>query len=388
MSTTNKNSESTERDYPGIDFPNVIEGVAGDFASLYSNYLESPPEFFSTCFLTCLGNVISGFVTLESELSPQPRIYLVITGESADDRKSTAINKTFDFFQEVDPYMSICRGVGSAEGLQSQLDENSNSILALDEFKQFVSKSRIDSSVLLPCVNTLFESNSYANRTKQSSIVLENVHLSMIAASTLDTFESMWDSSFTNIGFNNRLFLVPGSSTKKIAFPKMIPEVLKIPIKDKLNQILGVLDSSTPPLRIPMDNDAAQLYEDWYRNFSRSIHTKRIDTYSLRFMILFAVNENKFIVDKEIVEKVILLMDWQLKMRQIYDPIDADNVIAKMEGKIRRQLSNQDLTDRELKQKTHYHRVGTHIYNYAIKNLENSDEIYYDRDTDRWVLIE
>ena len=34
-------------------FPEIYSGVAGEFSELYSNYLESPREFFYMTFLTC-----------------------------------------------------------------------------------------------------------------------------------------------------------------------------------------------------------------------------------------------------------------------------------------------------------------------------------------------
>ena len=53
--------------------------------------------------------------------------------------------------------IDYCLGVNSAEGLQKQLEERNKLLLCFDEFKLFVSKCSIQSSVLLPCVNTLFE---------------------------------------------------------------------------------------------------------------------------------------------------------------------------------------------------------------------------------------
>ena len=142
-----------------LEFPSeVISGAAGEFANLYSQYLEVPRHFFFMSFLTCLGSLVADQLTLASELDPQPRLYTLLLGESGDDRKSTAISKTVNFFQETSAGFPVCWGVGSAEGLQKKLERGKKLVLCLDEFKQFISKCKIDSSVLLPCVNTLFES--------------------------------------------------------------------------------------------------------------------------------------------------------------------------------------------------------------------------------------
>ena len=170
-----------------LDFPrSVISGAAGTYAGVYADTLESPVQFFYISYLTCLGSAISGKVWMGSELYTQPRMYTLLLGESADDRKSTAIKKTTSLF---DGMIDVCHGVGSAEGLQRVLDDKPSVVLCLDEFKAFVGKATIQSSVLLPCVNTLFEDNKYSNVTQKSHITIENAHLSLLAASTVDTYE-------------------------------------------------------------------------------------------------------------------------------------------------------------------------------------------------------
>ncbi|UCF01628.1 MAG: hypothetical protein JSV14_14870 [Deltaproteobacteria bacterium] len=147
-----------------LEFPNwIIAGAAGDFANLYASYLEPPIHFFYTAFLTCLGSVLAKTLTLASELQPQPRMYVIFLGESADDRKSTAIVKTVDFFKIAVSEFAVCWGVGSAEGLQKRLKQDGKLLLCFDEFKSFVGKCQAQGSVLLPCVNTLFELNHYEN---------------------------------------------------------------------------------------------------------------------------------------------------------------------------------------------------------------------------------
>ena len=206
-------------------FPaSVMSGVAGAFADLFSSYTESPVQFYYFAFLTCLGNILSERITIESQISPQPRFYTLLLGESADDRKSTAIDQTVKFFQmALADKVNVCHGVGSAEGLQKRLEKSNRLLLCFDEFKSFISKCKIDGSVLLPCVTTLFEANKYESRTKTSEITLENVYLSLLAASTVNTYENVWISTFTDIGFNNRLFLVTGRGERRFSIPPKIP---------------------------------------------------------------------------------------------------------------------------------------------------------------------
>jgi hypothetical protein len=123
----------------GATFPmSVMTGAAGDFAHLYSSYMEVPKQFLYMSFLTCLGSVLSDKLTIDSEIRPQPRLYLVLLGESADDRKSSAISKTVYFFKDAIGGFEVCWGVGSAEGLQKKMEGNKQLLLAYDEFAALV----------------------------------------------------------------------------------------------------------------------------------------------------------------------------------------------------------------------------------------------------------
>jgi hypothetical protein len=388
-----------ERNHPGVNdqtppgrphqalrFPEeAITGVAGRFARLYGHHLEAPVHFFFMCFLTCLGSVLGKMLTLATEINPQPRLFTIILGESADDRKSTAIKKTVQFFKSTMESFPICWGVGSAEGLQKRLLQSNSLLLCLDEFKQFVGKCRIEASVLLPCVNTLFESNDYESWTKKSEICLQDVYLSMLAASTIQTYERTWDSSFTDIGFNNRLFLVPGSGEKKHSFPNKVPDHKIEALKE---EVAKVLKHASYNQELDLTDEAKERFHQWYLNLDRSIHAKRLDAYALRLMALLAVNELKSAVDTETANKVLAICDWQLEVRQIHDPIDADNETAKMEEKIRRVLKREPRTDRELKQYTHAKKTGLWVYNRARQNLLSASEIQWRKEIKKYVFNE
>ncbi len=361
------------------DFPaEVMTGAAGAFAHLYGSYMESPRPFFYMSYLTCLGGYLSGSLTIDSELRAQPRLFTLLLADSADDRKSTAITKTTSFFRESIADFDICRGVGSAEGLQARLEgTNKKLLLSFDEFMAFVGKCKIESSVLLPCVNTLFEENDHESRTKKNTVLLNNAHLSILAASTIATYERTWSPAFTDIGFNNRLWLVTGKGGRLFSCPRMIPEESKRLARSKLS---AVLDHAAKHPVMVIEDAARGLYDDWYLTRPATIHGKRLDTYALRLMSLLAVNDLKPEVDVETVEKVIKLCDHQHDVRQLHDPVDADNVVAKLEEKIRRVLKAKgQANNRELKRALHTSQTGLWFYNTALENLTKAKEVAFDK---------
>ncbi len=378
-------------------FPaDIISGVAGDFARLYSNHMEPPIEFFYMSFLTCLGNVLADRLTLASEIQPQPRMYTVLLGESADERKSTAIQKVTKFFEEFfgdsiaeslrecGYYFCVSWGVGSAEGLQKVLEEANKILLGIDELKAFVGKCKTPGSVLLPCVNTLFEKNESDNRTKTTNVALRDVYLSVLAACTAKTYEEIWDSTFTAIGFTNRLFIVPGRGRKRFSIPRQIPVEKKTLVMCHLN---GMIHLAEQIRMLPITENARNKYDQWYMNLESSVHTKRLDTYALRLMSLLAVNDFKAEVDEETVDKVLALANWQLAVRRQYDPIDADTIVAKLEEKVRRYLSIKGpLTERDLRRSTNADKAGIWAFRMATQNLLAVGDIVFDSANKLWKL--
>lgn len=406
-----KQQEYYNTKYHTSNFPyNIIDGLAGEFTEIYCNRLEVPPEFMYVSFLTCLGSLLAKSVTITTEIKPQPRLYVLLLGQSAEERKSTAIEKTIDFFnyalkrykenqqpfqkeEQSYPQLNTCLGVGSAEGLAKKIKTENTLLLCYDEFKSFISKAKIRNSALLQCVNSLFESNRYENQISKSHIIIDDGKLSLLAASTIQTYEAAWDPSFTAIGFNNRLFIVPGSAQREYS----IPPKISIENKDRLsNGLYKILEFIGEFREFNITEGARELFHNWYMSRTLSIHSKRLDGYALRFMELLAINKMANTIDESIVNNVVELMDWQFKVRQLYDPIDADNISARMEEKIRRALSHRDektddlipLTDRELKQKTNANRTGLYFYRLAIKNLEIAKEIAFNGRIKLWSLME
>jgi hypothetical protein len=368
----------------------VMTGAAGYFANVYGSVIEAPEHFLFMAYLTCLGAVLSKRLTIKSELQTQPRLYVALVGESATDRKSTTLKIADNHFRSVVDQFSSCWGVGSAEGLQKMMKKNQEddlpgTILILDELKSFVNKCKIESSILLPTVNTLFESNRFESHTKNKSIEIENAHLCILAASTLNTYERIYTPAFIDIGFPNRVFLVTGTAKRQFSFPEKVDQSDTDVMKSNLREVLRHA-GNCPEFNITAE--AKEMFHKWYLNLESSVHARRLDGYALRFMILLAANNMKDEIDVETVNHAIALCDWQLEIRKMHDPVDADSEIAKMEERIRRALNQGPLKDRELKQKTGAYRSGLWVYNSALKNLQKGQEIGWDKKNKQWFWAE
>ena len=361
-----------------LDFPAIMSGVAGDFARIYGEHLEPPDHFFYMSYLTIFGLYVSDRLFLNSQRKPAPRLYTILLGESGDTRKSTAMEETERHFREfIEPgSMAICRGAASGEGLGKLLKKVQKVLLYYDELKVFVNKCNIKQSTLLMAANTLFEATRYENQTSRDPFIIDHGLISMLAASTTDTYAGLFDPKFLDIGFNNRLFLVPGDSDKCFPVPVPVPN-------DQIHRLYGQLQNRLKliknTLAMPIDRDAGERWADFYRQIKGSSpYSKRLDTYGLRLMPLLALNDLKETVDLEIIEKVITLIEWQHIVRRVYDPIDAADKTARMEENIRRALKLKPQWEhRALQRKVNYNRHGLWVWEMAKQNLIKNKELCF-----------
>jgi hypothetical protein len=96
-------------------------------------------------------------------------------------------------------------------------------------------------------------------------------------------------------------------------------------------------------------------------------------------MAIMALNQQRTQVDEDIVERAIALCNWQLGVRKLYDPVCADGVVAKLEGKIRNQLEARGpMNQRELRQRTNADRSGLFYFKNALKNLQQAGDILFE----------
>jgi len=328
-------------------FPyHVISGLAGDFAGIYSSYIEAPREALYFAYLTFLGNEICDLVRLDTELNAPPRLYTVIIGETAETRKSTAIEKARELFLCCNPDTNVCNGVGSAEGLAravnavrgSRRNNQNNIILYLDEITHLTQKMKGENSTLLPCANSLFGGNRYESATRDKHTLIENINLSILGASTIPTYESMFTTAMKDLGFINRLWVVPVKGGRRFALPKRIDERVKDQMVVDLRDTLERIRRNRAGMVISIPANSEKQFADWYMTTEQTTYANRVDSYSLRLMSLLAVNEGRDTVDDSILSKVLDLCNWQIKGRQQFEPVNANNPYAKMEEKIRRYL--------------------------------------------------
>jgi hypothetical protein len=367
-----------------LDFPaGAMIGAAGDFARAYSEVVESPASYLFFAFLTALGALVGDRVALKGITRNPARLFTVLLGPTGLARKSTAMKLVLAFFAKVFTEFSVIRGVGSAEGLAKVIQDRklTNALLYLDELRAFVDKAKIDGSVLLALVNSLFEDSCAENHTKSHSIELQNVHLSLLSACTLETFSHIFDRNFMAIGFPNRLLLVLDDAKDRKPVPGEVAPEIEISLAGKLATILRDLASysAANPLLVGLTPEAETIWAEFYNALPRTMAAVRLDQIALRIAMLLAISSGKHEIDAEVIQATIDIARWELAIREEYLPLEASNAIAAMEQKIRQKLKTRGpLRERDLKRLTNANRDGIWVFDTARENLERANEIVFD----------
>ena len=369
-----------------LSFPrSAMIGSLGELAIELGRDNEVPEEFLFADALTVAGAIMSGRFTLDLGLESDTRLYTVTVGESADTKKTTAQTKVIKFFRQLNlPEWNTCYGVGSAEGLAKALSKDCRVVLAIDELKQVLQKTQIRGSVLLPMITSLYERIDYENQTKDASISLDEGRLAILANSTLDTFESLWDHEAQAIGLVNRMFLVTNAGKARVAWPrspaKAILENLSLRIREQL--------TNPPPAPYLITPEAEAIWTKWYEALPKDEFVKRLDGLGFRLMPILTATCDKLEVDAEVITAVTNLLNYELEVRKVLHPIDADNAIAKLEQKIVRQVSSNEnfYTRRELARAIHADRAGYWRFRTALDNMEKNNSVYLNPTTKRYVI--
>jgi len=199
-------------------------------------------------------------------------------------------------------------------------------LLAYDELRAFFDKTRIEASTLLPLVISLFGQHDWDNRSKTKALSVRGARLSFLGCCTTDTYQHVFSSEAIAIGLPNRLFIVNADAKPRVAWPVRPSEAKLNKLRRELQTLLAKL-----PATLKASAEAKEEWGKWYMSLPASEHARRLDTIGFRLMPLLAFSSGKETVDVEIVQDVIAIVNYELRILAVNDPIDADNAITRME---------------------------------------------------------
>ena len=374
--------------YKNFDTKMMI-GQGKEFAEdLVGVFKEFPVQWVYFSWLTCFGSMISDKVVL-ANLETRPNLFTFLMGSSSS-RKSTVGQKVIDGFRQI-PGFNICHGVGSEIGLGRQLNRKKNMLLFQDEIRQLYSKASISSSCLLSSCNTLFEKTEYENEVGKASnsMVVSAGYLSILGCSTPETYQEMTTQAVRDMGFDNRVFLVPGSS-KRIGIPEKdgyrIFDKNEAVINDIMTMIENIMEKNRHGKKlIRFDPDVYRgIYLPFYRNEIETLgddnNIKRLESYTIKLAILLALSQQKVVIDEITLNKAIDTIRWEAKVRDQCNPTPFKNDVADYENRISkymRQNRGSAVFVSKLKHVNRYkiQQTGSGPFLRALENLTDTETI-------------
>jgi hypothetical protein len=381
-------------------------GLAHEFASLFAGRSDAPYPFLYLSFLTAFAAAISPYVTVDAGFSSmRVGLYTVLIGASHGGRKTVSRQWALELFEGLESpwntHLYIPESVpGSEVGLvkAAKKAEGKPMFLNPDEFSELTGKMNIKGSVLTEHLNKLFDAQRIGSISKTFDVEAR-VEFSLLSATT----DTLWMESFTSntmqVGFLNRLFVVPAYRTEHRQSAQTPDSAAAAEVRTRVARALRRV--AQVPVRLEMSPEALVTFEAWSlrcqktpsdgKGTPKMIYHEawaRLETYVKRIAASLTVAGWGRLSSDVAVDPVIdplsmtiacALADWEFQARLWSKPIHADNPYAVREIQLRRYLrrvlpkKGQQVNKRDVQQ--HFSHWGETAFNWALSSMAKGEEI-------------
>jgi Bifunctional DNA primase/polymerase, N-terminal/Primase C terminal 1 (PriCT-1) len=379
-----------------------------DFATICGANNLIPKEFFLESIKTIVGAVCGHRITPFQAPSQEARFYTVFIGPGGGGKSSASKWATELFIGtglvgsvgQTGGYMNIGVAQGtfsSASALiKNGFSKHDRILMVYDEITALIEKCAIPGSGLsyMDEINRMYESTMNAPQgivkdDKIGSAPSRSLHLSILGCTTPERWDNGFSRSETDgSGFFQRLNIISNSSEERVA--KLAEPDLTV-LRDRFVKKIQPLEyqkavvMSTP--------EADEMLEQWFQSKQEKWRrlpgevTGRIQVLIHRNVshLAWLLSGNvvvpnpekpnepiEVLCDEDIMEKAIALAEYELFVRPLHRPIEADNPWAKVECLIRRHMikhGTNPVLRGKLSRAINANRYGVKMFNDAIKNL-------------------
>jgi len=358
-------------------FPqDCVVGSLGDCARVLAEGTEIPVEGIFASLLTFTGAIAEGQLSFAHRFFCSTRLYTVLVGQSASSKKSSSVKAARDHVVDQMPEfgkLKSCEGVGSGEGLLNVLAEFKNTVLIYDEILTLFQKMKIESSSLLGGLNTLYEHHRWENKLKDKRVTekVENANLSLLGCTTDDSFGRLMTKEQIDLGLPNRLFIVNMARKPRQADPPFCNQQELNAARHRLGLQLASL-----PKHFEFSPEGRRLWSEWYTNLPDIAEVRRLDNIGLRLLPILVLTTDRKEADEEIVRTLLKILDYALRVRQAYQPLEANSKYAECEQEVMNVLRRSGpLSYRNLQQFAHGSRHGTDMFKKVLRELEADGQV-------------
>lgn len=380
----------------GIDVPFVEDPIpefpqiSGSIADLCSVLAPDIPYAFKTmAAITRIGLSLSDKVFLHGEPWLQPRFYTVLIGKRWTG-KGAAISETKKLDRGVDLYTVISGSTeilsaDSGPALIDSFEEISTTprriLLVSDEISGLFEKGKSakDSrNTLLKEFLTLFDQNATGNRTRSQGVVeIRDAHLAILGGVQPEVYEQMWTGTQGAIGgLQSRFTLVTTAGGTIPARQRPSDEVA---VQEILWRMKNQVESKVAR-QIDLSPQAERLLTEWWEAKDKASDlAARVPDMVKRLLMVLAITNDVAVVSPELVQQGLAFGDYQIRLREMFNPADSYSWTQAFEQAIVGALSRNlaPLSKRDLTRATNAAKKpgGYGAFNQALRNLNDAGRV-------------
>ena len=316
---------------------------------LHHGKTDAPYPFLYCSFLAVFSAMTSPYLRLmvgrEKTLTT---CYVCLIGESAHGRKSTSRNAAIGFFAGLESpwgaHLHVAKSLpGSSIGLIREAKRAAPKPLLMnaDEFSALLAKQSIEHSTLTEDLNSRRPAEHGATSKEFDQTV--ECYLTMLAGTTDELWLRTFNSQAVQVGFLNRLFLVPAYRTSRIDNPGVVDESSWRELQGRVVRALRATAADAGVTFQGVTGEAGDVVSEWSRRVPAEADLKayaRVDVYVRRLAAILTVLDNpgSLEVTRQAAEVACALGTWQYESRLLAQPLEGDNQYAIREAELRRYL--------------------------------------------------
>jgi hypothetical protein len=230
---------------PELD-PTALHGPAGGYALAVRPYTEASPAAVLTCALAAFGNLVNRTPRIEiGGTVHYANEFVLLVGPTSLGRKGEAMGIAKRPFLLVDgdwASVAISRGFGSGEAVvdavrdpRTEIDGEGNEVVVdpgakdkrllinEEEFGHVLAVAGRDGSTLSALIRSAWDGHRLENRTKRSTLLATNAHVSLLAGITPTELVTKTTELEAANGLLNRFLIVASRRQELLPSPPAIP---------------------------------------------------------------------------------------------------------------------------------------------------------------------
>lgn len=244
--------------------------ILDDWLSAYIDYSkgqESPEYFHLWCGASTIAAALGRRVSIDrAYYNLYPNMYIVLVGESAVSRKSTALRMERDILQSAVPDIPIVATKSTPEALieflstRTEEHGSAEAYIMPSELVVFLGEKDTTRLELLTDLYDCPDTFKYHTRSRGEEIC-QDVCVNILGATTPDWLVQALPSTAIGGGFTSRIvFVFQEATTKRVAFPYISDTERKL--KTHLIEDLKIISKLSG--RFDFTEEAKEWYETWY----------------------------------------------------------------------------------------------------------------------------